>query len=190
MESILIHGGGDDTEWMVWCPNMWFTRDILTMSYSGLAHKIIKPQTVLSPLHQIKHERTQDNVNLIFIANPEITKKIAIWQTCRRRGTLHFHKLHKIHNAVTPYMHKFIFTIENTYENNNYNYLLRIHDKTKIFIDTHMWPTGSSTERSICACVAPITLTSCRGVHKMAEMPPQIGGKYELKKFYRNCRLN
>lgn len=83
-------------------------------------------------------------------------------------------------------MHKFIFTIENTYENNNYNNLIRIHDKTKIFIDTHMWPTGSSTERSICACVAPITLTSCRGVHKMAETPPQIGGNYELMKLCTN----
>lgn len=39
MKSCLTHDGGDDTEWMVWCANMWFTRDILTMSYSGPTHE-------------------------------------------------------------------------------------------------------------------------------------------------------
>lgn len=39
MKAGLTHEGGDDTMWMVWCPNMWFTRDILTMSHTGPTHE-------------------------------------------------------------------------------------------------------------------------------------------------------
>lgn len=120
-------------------------------------------------------------MNLIFIpTGADNDKKIAICQMCRRRGINYLHYLHNIHTTVTLYFHKKSFTIENTYENCNYNYIKGIHNKTKIFIDTHMWPTGSSTERSICACVAPTTLTSCRRVRKMDETPLVLGAKYKI----------
>lgn len=128
----------------------------------------------------------QKNLNLIFSPNwRDNERKIAAWHK-RAGAAVYF--IFIIYTMSTPQDRR---TFTETFSPHKIltiiiiiTILQGIHNKIEIFIDTHMWPTGSSTERSICACVATSTLTSCRGVRKMAEMPLCVGGKYKFWKYF------
>lgn len=143
---------------------------------------------IFSPTHRIKSlkQMQQKNMNLIFSRKwRDNERKIAAWQTCRR-AAVYFNFV--IYTMSTPQDRRTFTQTCSPYKILTKTIIITnlqgIHNKIEIFIDTHMWPTGSSTERSICACVATSTLTSCGGVRIMAETPLGLGGKFDYCNYF------